>query len=147
MTQDAIHAACYRWMRKAWLEGADTGEDPEILQAIEAVYSEEEMDAAVIAELQKPENEDLLSAALSEPQPKGTRWESNAPNLWRLGATQTPAPAPVALSPTASLKWDHDGQGGYFVEMRVNSLRSEDHAHAAMAYMERLFCAGEINVN
>ncbi len=62
-----------------------------------------------------------------------------------------PVPAPAAASqslpPAASLKWDHDGQGGYYVEMRVNSIRSESQAHAAMAYMERLFCGAEQPVN
>lgn len=52
-----------------------------------------------------------------------------------------------SLTPSISLKWDHDGQGGYYVEMRVNALLSEDHAHAAMAYMERLFCGGELQPN
>ncbi len=63
-----------------------------------------------------------------------------------VAAPKVAAPNP-SLSPSASLKWDHDGQGGYYVEMRVNGIRSEDHAHAAMAYMERLFCGAEMQPN
>lgn len=48
-SQDAQEAARYRWIRQAWLEGADTGEDPEQLMAISAVYTEAEMDAAIDA--------------------------------------------------------------------------------------------------
>lgn len=58
-----------------------------------------------------------------------------------------PAVSTQRLPPSVSLKWDHDGQGGCYVEMRVNSLRSEGHAHAAMAYMERLFCGPEQQIN
>lgn len=57
--RDALQAeaelwkARYRWMRAAWLEGANTGEDPVQLRAIAAVYTEAEMDAAIDAELAK----------------------------------------------------------------------------------------------
>jgi hypothetical protein len=42
-------AACYHWMRAAWLEGADTGEASTSLLTIEAVYTEVELDAAIHA--------------------------------------------------------------------------------------------------
>jgi hypothetical protein len=48
-TSDALEAARYRWIREAWLEGADTGEDSVALRAIEAVYTQAEMDAAIDA--------------------------------------------------------------------------------------------------
>jgi hypothetical protein len=63
MSRQHTDAERYRWTRKAWLEGADTGEDGEIQQAISAVYTEEEMDAAIDTELDKPENADLLDDA------------------------------------------------------------------------------------
>lgn len=40
-------AARYRWIRAAWLEGADTGEDSVSMCALEAVYTEAETDAAI----------------------------------------------------------------------------------------------------
>lgn len=40
-------AARYHWMRASWLEGVDTGEDSVSQRAIEAVYTEAEMDAAI----------------------------------------------------------------------------------------------------
>lgn len=67
----------YRWMRASWLDGIETGEDSEMQLAIAAVYTEDEMDAAIDAELRKPENAHLLQAEPSRPaclpnvQPKG----------------------------------------------------------------------------
>lgn len=46
-----IAAARYGWIRAAWLEGADTGEECKALRAIEAVYTEAEMDAAIDAQI------------------------------------------------------------------------------------------------
>lgn len=53
----------YRWCRMAWLEGVEDGTDPVQQQAIGAVYNEAEMDAAIDAELRKPENAYLLRSA------------------------------------------------------------------------------------
>lgn len=72
-------------------------------------------------------------------------WIRACPHCGKPAPSNEPA-TPVAssnLQPSVSLKWDRDGQGGYYVEMRVSGLRTEGQAHAAMAHMEKLFCGAE----
>ncbi len=48
---------------------------------------------------------------------------------------------------TMSMRWIENGDGSFAVEVLVTGLSSQPQAEAAMAHMQRLFCAGEISVN
>jgi len=53
------------------------------------------------------------------------------------------APTP----PIISIRCIKNGDGNYCVELLVSGLATEAQAENAMAHMQRLFCAQEVQVN
>lgn len=49
--------------------------------------------------------------------------------------------------PTITMRWVKLDDNNFGVELLVSGLKDEAQAHAAMAHMERLFCAAPISEN
>lgn len=69
--------------------------------------------------------------------------EQQAAEIERLHAAQSMTPASAAHGEIA-LRWRVQADGLYAVDMLVSNLDTEAQAHAAMAYVQRLFAGKEM---